>query len=105
MSRALIRQAEQIKAALLGGNAAGALIQIDDWMRVAARKGLDPTTKEQLEPAVAELRALAQASLDGARQAAEQVRAIVEAARSLQTYDSFGRRLVTATRANAPQRF
>ncbi|WP_265501583.1 hypothetical protein [Paracoccus beibuensis] len=105
MSRALLRQTDQIKASLLCGNAAGALTQIDEWLRIAGRKGLDPAAKERLEPVVTELRALAQASLDGALQAADQVRAIIEAARSLQTYDSLGRRLVTATRANAPQRF
>ena len=54
---------------------------------------------------MADLRTLAQASLKGAQQAAEQVRAIVQAARSLQTYDSLGQRHVNETRANAPQRF
>lgn len=105
MNRALFRQIDRIKAALLAGDPAAALAHIDDWSRIASRKGLDAATHEQLEPALAELRALAQSSLNGALQAAEQVRAIVRAARSLQTYDSLGRRLITATRANAPQRF
>lgn len=52
-----------------------------------------------------QIRSLAEASLAGARQAAEEVRAIIRAARSLQTYDEVGRRNVTAVVATAPQRF
>ena len=76
-----------------------------DLTRSAARQGVAPEAREMLEPALAELRDLAQAALQGAQQAAEQVRAIVQAARSLQTYDSRGRRHVTTTQANLPQRF
>lgn len=105
MSRVLIRQMGQIRAALLAGDAPMALDAIDALARTAARKGIDAPTREALEPGLADLRALAEASLRGAQQAAEQVRAIVQAARSLQTYDSLGRRTVSETRANAPQRF
>lgn len=105
MSRALTRQVGQIRAALLSGDPHAALIRIEDLVRTAARQGVDAGTRATLEPALAELRDLAQASLSGAQQAAEQVRAIIQAARSLQTYDSQGRKTVTATRAASPQRF
>ncbi len=105
MSRALIRQLAQIRSALMAGNAQAALAGLDELTRIAARKGIDAPTRDLLEPALADLRALAQASLKGAQQAAEQVRDIVQAARSLQTYDSLGQRHVNETRANAPQRF
>jgi hypothetical protein len=105
MSRALSRQINQIRMALLSGDPQAALVRIDDLVRIAARHGVDAPTRQMLEPALAELRELAQASLSGAQQAADQVRAIIHAARSLQTYDSLGRKLVTATRANLPQRF
>lgn len=105
MSRALTRQITAIRAALMAGNAQAALAAIDEMTRTAARKGIDAASRDRLEPAMAELRILAQASLTGAQQAADQVRAIVQAARSLQTYDSHGQRTVTPTRANSPQRF
>lgn len=105
MNRALIRQMDRIRAALLAGDAPTALEAIDGFARTAARKGIDAPTRDALEPALADLRGLAEASMRGAQQAAEQVRAIVQAARSLQTYDSLGRRTVSETRANAPQRF
>lgn len=105
MSRGLSRQIAQIKAALLSGDSQSALVRIDELVRLASRHGVDAPTRQSLEPALAELRDLAQASLSGAQQAADQVRVIIQAARSLQTYDSLGRRLVTATRAGSPQRF
>ncbi|RJE80893.1 hypothetical protein [Paracoccus sp. JM45] len=105
MSRVLSRQISQIRMALLSGDAQSALVRIDDLTRLAARHGIDAPTRSLLEPALADLRDLAQASLSGAQQAADQVRAIIHAARSLQTYDSFGQKLVTATRSNLPQRF
>ena len=102
MSRTLFRQIDRIKAALLSGDAKGALVQIEEWSRQAARTGVDPESRARLETAIDELRELAQSSLNGALLAADQVRAIVQAARSLQTYDSAGRRLVTGTRAILP---
>jgi len=105
MSRIVTRQMGQIRAALIAGDARAALKAIDALLQAAARTGIDDTARIRLEPELAELRVLALASLAGAQQAAEQVRAIVQAARSLQTYDSHGQRNVTQTQAHAPQRF
>lgn len=105
MSRAVLKAMGQVRAALVGGDPQGALLAIDALVAAASRRGIDAATRDSLEPALEELRVLARASLTGAQQAAEQVRAILQAARSLQTYDSLGRRMVTATQADAPQRF
>jgi len=105
MTGALERRVARVRAALIAGEPGDALAAIEDLTRTAARRGLDEAARAALEPALEELRALAQASLRGARQGAEQVRAIVQAARSLQTYDCQGRRTVSETRANAAQRF
>lgn len=99
------RQMALIRTTLIAGDARAALTAIDGLSQAAARAGLDDEARTRLEPELAELRMLALASLAGAQQAAAQVRAIVEAARSLQTYDSLGRRNVTPTQAHMPQRF
>lgn len=105
MTRAVTRQMELVRAALIAGDARQALTAIDALSRTAARTGIDDAARTRLEPELAELRVLALAALAGAQQAAEQVRSIVQAARSLQTYDSLGRRTVTPTQAQMPQRF
>ena len=105
MSRTLKRNMSQVRAALVAGTPYAALDAIDELTRNAGKADLDDTARHSLEPALEELRILAQASLKGAQKAAEQVRAIVQAARSLETYDSSGRRNVNETRANTPQRF
>lgn len=105
MSRPVVKAMDQVRAALLSGDAQGALAGIDALVAAAARRGIDPALRDGLEARLEELRLLAQASLTGAQQAADQVRGILQAARSLQTYDSLGRRMVTATQADAPQRF
>ena len=68
MSRALTRQVAQIRGALMAGNAQAALAGLDELTRIAARRGIDTPTRDLLEPALADLRALAQASLKGAQQ-------------------------------------
>ncbi|MDO6667860.1 hypothetical protein Q4511_02905 [Paracoccus sp. 1_MG-2023] len=105
MTRQQARQMATIRAAILSGNPTAALAGIEDFARQAARHGLDDATRAEIHPQMAQLRRLAEASLQGARQAAEEVRAIIRAARSLQTYDEIGRRTATTVVASAPQRF
>ncbi|WP_022707080.1 MULTISPECIES: hypothetical protein [Paracoccus] len=105
MNRGTGRQLAAIRAAILSGNAPAALRAIEEFGRLAARQGLSEADRAAIEPQVMQIRSLAEASLAGARQAAEEVRAIIRAARSLQTYDEVGRRNVTAVVATAPQRF
>lgn len=99
------RQLDTIRRAILSGNAAAALAGIEDFGRSAARHGLSTAERAEVEPQLAQLRRLAEASLAGAQQAAAEVRAIVQAARSLQTYDEVGRRQVAGVVAAVPQRF
>jgi hypothetical protein len=105
MSRAVTRRIEAVRQALLSGNAEQALARLDDLTATLARGKIDEAARESLEPALADLRQLAEASLQGARGAAEEVRAIVLAAQSLATYDSFGRRQLKSVTAPAPRRF
>jgi hypothetical protein len=105
MTRAILKQFATIKAALLTGDAARAQQGLDELVGQLAQAGLDDTGRRALEPRLAELRILAEASLAGAKQATEDFRALVLAAQSLQTYDSAGRRQSALTLAPSPQRF
>lgn len=105
MSDSLQRHLAAARAALIAGKAPAALESIDRFMN-AARK--TPPTREQgskLETQISELRMLADAGLEGAKSAAGQLRAIVETARSLQTYDDAGQRNVKTVVAPLPRRY
>lgn len=93
------------KSAVIAGDSARALTCIEDFAALAHRKGLAPADRPRIEAQIADLRSLAEASLKGARQALDEVQAIVAAARSLQTYDDQGCRQVAVTVAPAPHRF
>ena len=105
MNRHLTRHLSAIRTSIMSGDPHAALAAIEGLGRHAARHGLTEAERGAIEPQLTHLRRLADASLKGARQAAEEVRAIVQAARSLQTYDAVGRRTVTAVAAAMPQRF
>ncbi|MDP5308776.1 hypothetical protein [Paracoccus spongiarum] len=78
---------------------------IEEFVALARKKGLEPADKARLDAELVELRVLAEASMKGARQALDEIQAIVAAARSLQTYDDRGCRQVASTAAPAPHRF
>lgn len=105
MSRQLKRRIAAVREALLDGNAALALAKLTELTAQLRRRAPEEEARADLEAALAELRQLAEASLEGARGAAEDVRAIVLAAKSLATYDSFGRRQLNPVAAHAPRRF
>ncbi|MFN3525524.1 MAG: hypothetical protein ACK4YU_05495 [Paracoccus sp. (in: a-proteobacteria)] len=105
MTRAILKQFSTIKGALLTGDAARAQQGLDDLVGQLAQAGLDEAGRRALEPGLAELRVLAEASLRGAKQATEDFRALVLAAQSLQTYDSAGRRQSALTTAPQPHRY
>lgn len=93
------------KASIIAGDAGQSLKAIDDFSSQIARSGLASDDREVVEKKLIELRQLAEASARGAKQAIEQVAAIMQAARSLQTYDESGRKQSTETAAPAAQRF
>lgn len=104
MIRAALRHLATIRAALLAGDAATAQGGLDALTALLAQ-GVDQAACDRLEPELADLRALAEASLRGARQATDDLRVIVQTAQSLQTYDHAGQRRVSATLAPPPHRF
>ncbi|MFN3273891.1 MAG: hypothetical protein ACK41U_04415 [Paracoccus sp. (in: a-proteobacteria)] len=104
MIRAALRHLAAIRAALLAGDAAAAQSGLDALTALLAQ-GVDQADCDRLEPALADLRALAEASLRGAGQAVDDLRVIVQTAQSLQTYDHAGQRRISATLAPPPHRF
>ncbi|WP_304617520.1 hypothetical protein [Paracoccus sp. (in: a-proteobacteria)] len=98
------RRIAGIKAAILTGDAETAQKGLDLLEKTLAA-GVSVDQRPMLESALTELRALAEASLRGARQAAEDLRDIILSAQSLQTYDDAGRRRSATTLAPMPQRF
>lgn len=105
MSQRLKERLSAARAAIIAGDSAGALTCIDEFVAIANRRGLAAIDRPRLDAEIAELRLLADASLRGARQALDDVHAIVVAARSLQTYDDQGCRHSASTTAPAPHRF
>lgn len=105
MSARLNEKLAAAKAAVIAGDSAAALRSIEDFVGLARRRGLAAVDRPRLDARIAELRDLAEASLRGARQALDDVQAIVAAARSLQTYDDQGCRQSATTAAPAPHRF
>ena len=104
MKSRFLRKLTDLKSAVIAADPVAATACLEDLAHMA-RRGLGVEERAQAETSLSEIRDLAQASERGARQAIEQIRAIVEAARSLQTYDSAGRRHATSTTARAPHRF
>lgn len=105
MSARQTQKLAEVKAAVIAGRPDRALALIDEFVALAKRNGISRTGKTELETSIAELRDLAAASLRGTRQASEDIRAIVNAARGLQTYDDSGQRQTVSTTAQAPHRF
>ena len=96
---------EAIQNALISGDAALALTRIDALARRLERDRIVPESRPEMEAFMLHLRRLAEDSARGTQRAIDQIRDILATARTLQTYDSTGRRRQTATSAEMPQRF
>ena len=96
---------EAIQNALISGDAALALTRIDALARRLERDRIAPESRPEIEQVLLHLRRLAEDSARGTQRAIDQIRDILATARTLQTYDSTGRRRQTATAAEMPQRF
>lgn len=105
MKQRMIRMLKGAKAAVIAGDAHEAIRIIEGFSQLAERIGVPEEDREYLEWQLGELRNLAEASVSGAKRAIEQVAAIMQAARSLQTYDETGRKQSTTTAAPSAQRF
>lgn len=104
MTTRFARKLAALKAAVIAADAPAALACLGDLDRIA-RRGLGDADRAAAEPLLAEIRDLAEASDRAAHAAIDDVRAILQAARSLQTYDAGGRRRAASTAAPAPHRF
>lgn len=105
MSETLFHHLKRAREAVAAGDSACALEFIEKFLSMAEGVDLDDAVRKQLQKQVEELHQLALAAQEGARLAMDQVRTIVEAARSLQTYDNIGTRKVTVTVAPVPRRY
>lgn len=98
------KKLEALKTAVITADAHAALACLEDLEQIA-RRGLDDADRAAFEPKLAQIRELAEVSGRAARDAIDEVRAIIQAARSLQTYDASGQRQAASTAAPAPHRF
>lgn len=94
-----------VKKPLLAGDAEAAAAALDTMLGQLGNAVPDAEGRAALEAGLAELRALAAAMQQGAQEAINEVRAAIQAAQSLQTYDRTGRRLTAPVRAPLPRRY
>lgn len=90
---------------LLQGRAAAALDQVEAFLTRVERDRIAAPDRPAIERQLADLRVMAQAAMAGTESAMRQIEEIVQAARSLRTYDSDGRRHIAQTGAELPRRF
>ena len=93
------------KAAIIAGDSSATMAKIDEFVKLAQRRRIAEEDRALFEGKIAELRQLAEASARGTRIAIDLVKASIEAASSLQTYDEAGRKHRAVTAAPAAQRF
>lgn len=94
-----------LRQAIVAGDAALALTRIEALTRRLDRDRPDPEARATIEETLLHLRRLAEDSARGTQRAIDQIKEILQNARTLQTYDHAGRRCQTATQAVMPQRF
>lgn len=96
---------DSIGQAVIAGDAVLALARIEALARRFERDGLEAEARAQVDQSLQHLLRLAQDSARGTQRAIDQIREIVQNARSLQTYDQAGQRRNTPTNASLAQRF
>ncbi len=100
-----MRHLNAARAAIVAGDSDQALACLERFAAAADRSPPEPDRRPALQARINELHRLALAAQTGARMAMDQVAAIVESARSLQTYDRLGARNVAMTTAPLPRRY
>lgn len=93
------------KAGIMEGNPARAARCLEEFSARAVQDGISDEIRPELERMIKELHVLASFSLQGAQKGARDLRAIIQAARSLQTYDNAGHRQVSQTVAEKIRRY
>ncbi|MDO5612985.1 MAG: hypothetical protein Q4G14_07055 [Paracoccus sp. (in: a-proteobacteria)] len=102
---AAIDKLNRARAAIVDGRPAEALNIIESFVRAIEDDRIDSDQRDRIEAMLIELRTLAQAAQSGAQAAMDQIADIIQAAQSLRTYDSAGRRQVATITTEAPRRF
>lgn len=105
MHDSLKKQIGKTKASIMAGKPDLATRDIDTLVALLKKHPPSQDERDHVEERLAELRSIAEAALTGARSAAEQVQAIIQAARSLQTYDNRGQLNIAAVTSARPRRF
>ncbi|TRW96062.1 hypothetical protein FNJ84_14575 [Paracoccus sp. M683] len=103
--QAIDRQLKIARDSIMTGRISDAARDVDKLLSLIQRVELDSARRQRLETRLKDLRELAEAALNGARGAAEQLQAIIQSARSLETYDSHGQRKISDTATAQPRRF
>lgn len=93
------------KIAIMSARPEEAIEIIEKFSEVAGASVLKAEDKEEIRASVADLLRLAEASLRGAKSAAERIAEIVRTAGSLQVYNEDGQRQETLVVAHQPRRF
>lgn len=96
---------DAVQQAIIAGDAPLALARIEALTKRFERDGIEPDDKAPIEQTLLHLRRLAEDSARGTQRAIDQIKDIVQNARTLQTYDRTGRRQKMPTNAAMPQRF
>lgn len=99
------RQIRITKASIMSGQAGKAAKDVEDLMHLLRRHPPEPDEIDGLGVRLAELRLLADSALEGARSAADHLRALLQTARLLETYDNLGQRKVTDTAPPQTRRY
>lgn len=105
MSVALFKHLSAARAAIVAGDMELAHENVERFAATAEQTSPDEDLKTELQAAISDLQALAEASMRGTKAACEQVAEIIQAARTLQTYDDLGQRQVASTVATMPRRY
>lgn len=101
----LLHMLDRARAEIMKGHAGNALAGLEEFSNRVRQQGVPDHLRPILRKRISELHELAESSLRGARKGAADVRAIILAARSLQTYDNSGQRQVTFTPATVGKRY
>lgn len=105
MNSGIEQRIKATKAALMGGDVTRAAENVEHLMDFLRTHPPEQDSRDRLEARLTELRCLAEAALEGTRAAAEEMRGILQTARSLETYDRRGRRKRADTASPPPRRF
>lgn len=105
MNKSITKAVKNLKAALLAAESDRYAALADQLQAVLTRHGVPADDESLLRAQMEELRNLAEMATIGTERAVQQINNALAYARSLQTYDSAGRRTVTPVLQPPPQRF